>query len=480
MLDSFEIESLLIRAGFRLVEEKTHAIGFAHPALGGQRLYLKDGRTRRSEPRKAVRKQPLVMHPDVGALPGFEDSRAGQLLPNHAYMNGNMSDFPARNGSSSAGIAVDIENADALQELLGVMGLGPHAALDGDALAFLDGFLASDNPQFVYWLPNYRTTLARVADALSRNAPEELFELIWKSQDNAVSKAGQGVMGFETADRLRGKLVEVTRDIAADGSPASFDAIISRFEQWRAQGELSSVPRLLAARAFAAIHPDRYHTTVDAAKQDRIFPWFAEHTGFVVPVGNWAAKAEALTAHLGHSGVFDGDRELRNMFPWFVFQQMRGADGKVAFRPGHISRAAAGEAESLAQRRTINYRQNVIQNRLVELLREEHGHDAVATEHPTGTGGFADALVQHGDGSRELYEIKPAGSAREAVRQALGQLLEYAYRRNGLQPKALHVVSDAPMDAVTGEYLEALEVRFGLRFGYMQVESGKSGETTDE
>jgi len=104
----------------------------------------------------------------------------------------------------------------------------------------------------------------------------------------------------------------------------------------------------------------------------------------------------------------------------------------------------------------------------------------VGTEHPTGTGGFADALVQHKDGSRELYEIKPAGSAREAVRQALGQLLEYAYRRNGLQPKAMHVVSDAPMDAVTGEYLESLEKRFGLRLSYLHVESRIPGEAESE
>lgn len=341
---------------------------------------------------------------------------------------------------------------------------------DEEAQALLDSFNAADNAHFVDWLPRYRDTLARVADALAGNRPEELFELIWKSQDNAVSNAGQGVMGFEAADRLRDKLVDVISDIAADGSAAAFDAIIGRFEQWRANGELASVPRLLVARAFAAIHPDRFHTTVDAAKQDRIIPWFEEHTGLVVPAGNWAAKAEALVAHLQRSGEFNDDRERRNMFPWFVFQQVRDAGGRIPFRPGHKSRAPSGLVKSPEQQREINYRQNLIQDRLVALLRAKHGPDAVGTEHATGTGGFADALVQHKDGSRELYEIKPAGSAREAVRQALGQLLEYAYRRNGLQPKAMHVVSDAPMDAVTGEYLRTLESRFGLKLMYLQIE----------
>ena len=146
------------------------------------------------------------------------------------------------------------------------------------------------------------------------------------------------------------------------------------------------------------------------------------------------------------------------MFPWYVFDQLRDGAGMVPFRPGHTSRPATGEAESQARRRTIEYRQNVIQDRLVLALCDKYGGQAVATEHPTGTGGRADALVQLADGSRELYEIKPAASAREAVR-----------------PAAFHVVSDAPMDDVTEEYLQTLEIQFGLKLGYLQVASGNGG-----
>lgn len=353
-----------------------------------------------------------------------------------------------------------------------LIGVVEKPAFDVEARAYLDGFLDPDNPQFVYWLPRYIDTVHRVGEALQAGRTDEIFDLIWKSADNSVSNAGQGVLGFEAADRMRGPLVEMVDEIAADGSPERFAALVDRLEQWKRQGGLPKTPRLLLARAFAAIHPDRYHTTVDAVKQERIIPWFVRHTGFVAPNGNWAAKAEALTAHLRGSDVFDEDREKRNMFPWFVFDQLRDASGRVPFRPGHMSRQATGEAESKGGRRTINYRQNVIQDRLVQLLRDKYGNDAVATEHPTGTGCRADALLEHEDGSRELYEIKPADSAREAVRQALGQLLEYAYRRNGLQPSALHVVSDAPMDDVTGEYLDTLEARFGLKLGYLHVASG--------
>ncbi len=104
----------------------------------------------------------------------------------------------------------------------------------------------------------------------------------------------------------------------------------------------------------------------------------------------------------------------------------------------------------------------------------------MATEHSTGTGGRADALVRQTNGSLHLYEIKPALTAREAVRQAVGQLLEYGYRRGGLQPDSLHVVSDAQLDEVTREYLDMVEARFRLKLNYMQVASGSEGKISDE
>jgi len=340
---------------------------------------------------------------------------------------------------------------------------------DAEARVFLEGFLAADNPQFVYWLPRYRETLRAVDQALQRGMPEAVFDLIWKSVDNAVSNAGQGVLGFDAADRARDALVEVIREIGADGSPSQFDRLMAGMEQLKQAGDLPKVPRLLLARAFAAIHPDRYHTTVDAAKQEHILPWFEAHTGFVAPPGNWAVRAEALTRHLDRCGVFEGDRERRNMFPWYVFDQLRDASGELPFRHGHTSRPPTGEAQGTSGARSIEYRHNVIQDALVGLLRKRHGVTAVASEHPTGTGGRADALVRREDGRYELYEIKPAATAADAVRQAMGQLLEYAYRRGGLEPAALHVVSDAALDERAATYLSRLQSEFGLPIGYLQV-----------
>lgn len=464
--------------GFARDNVKAHAEHWMSP--GGDSINLKNSN-----------RFPLVIHPKKeGRLSDFLAVPGVVRGPGRYAHNSNFIGFPERLHTGKKPIAFGLDfgfnSVAALGRFLDVVAGEGEAAhmqtpvFDGEARAFLDGFLDEDNPQFVYWLPRYIETLRVVREALQRNEPDAIFERIWKSIDNSVSNAGLGVLGFDAADRMRMPLVEVIREIGHDGSASQFDRQVARLEQWRREGRLPKVPRLLLARAFAAIHPDRYHTTVDAEKQARIIPWFERHTGFVAPEGNWASKAAALSAHLERCGVFGDERERRNMFPWFVFEQVHDASGKVPFRHGHTSRPASGEAQGRAESRTIEYRHNVIQDRLVALLRDHHGEDAVATEHATGTGGRADALVRRPDGRYELYEIKPATTAADAVRQAMGQLLEYAYRRGGLEPAALHVVSDASLDEVTLEYMQTLETRFGLKLGYLQVASRSDEETDHE
>lgn len=122
MLDSLEIQTLLEQRGFEPVDARTHAIGFVHPDLTGHLIYLKDGRDRRDAPRKAVRKQPLVVHPAIADLPGFATSRAVQLGGSRPYMNSNMTAFPNRDGKSAQGVAMGIVDAAALDEVLTLHG----------------------------------------------------------------------------------------------------------------------------------------------------------------------------------------------------------------------------------------------------------------------------------------------------------------------------------------------------------------------
>jgi hypothetical protein len=430
---------------------------------------------------KRTDSNPLVLHPAIEPSLPILEALPGVIRGQRPYChNSQYVPFPKRfnNGRAAIHYGIDFgfESVAAFDALIhfvlkqfGSAELTGPTEFDAEARIFYEQFIDEENPQFLYWLPNYRNTLQVIRGALSRDASDEIFEMVWKSRDNSVSNAGRGRMGHAEADRNRGLLCQLLQDIAADGSPASYAAAIEKFEQWRDLGHFANVYRLLVARAFAALHPQRYHTTVDAQKQEEIIPWFVAHTGFVAPSGDWAVRAEALSSHLDRSGMFP-EIELRNMFPWFVFEQMRNSAGKVPFRSGHTPKPPGGQVRGSARESEIEYRHNLIQDRLFQLLSAQHGKDFVGTEHATGTGGRADALVKRPDGRYDLYEIKPAWTAASAVRQAIGQLLEYAYRENGLEPVRLIVVSDATLDVATDKYLKRLHSAFSIDIEYMHIE----------
>lgn len=122
MLNTFEIKDLLIYFGFEFNEEKTHAFGFSHSKLRNQRVYLKVDRKRLADEPKPVKKQPLVVHLDVGQILGFDETRVGKSEPNREYKNDNMSAFRIGASSKAMGIAVNVEDVYALKELLVLMG----------------------------------------------------------------------------------------------------------------------------------------------------------------------------------------------------------------------------------------------------------------------------------------------------------------------------------------------------------------------
>lgn len=341
--------------------------------------------------------------------------------------------------------------------------------LDAEAQAFVHGFNTSTNWCRNDWLPRYRDSIAIVQQARTEGRPADVFELLWKKPDNSISHAGHGRLKSDSVDELRDELIAITADIFNDGDPKHHHAVVQRFEAWRDQGRISMVPRLLIARAFAAIHPDLYHTTVDNSSHDEVLRWFERHTGFVYKTADsWAEKAHALVAHLDHLEVFEKDPLGRNIFPWFVIDQLRAGDPRHV-RPGHRPRAESSFMHLPAQEREIALRHNVLLTKLYAQLVEEFGEPQVFTEFPTGTGGYADAVVRFPDGQSFVYELKIASTASLVVRQAMGQLLDYGYRGEGLKPKGLFAVGEPILDAGMQIYLERLRSQFGLNIQYRQV-----------
>ena len=83
-----------------------------------------------------------------------------------------------------------------------------------------------------------------------------------------------------------------------------------------------------------------------------------------------------------------------------------------------------------------------IQIALSEVLQENYGFDNVHKEHPAGYGTNAiDIVVRISETDFHFYEIKTYDSARESIRQGVGQILEYNLYPDKLNAKELIIVS---------------------------------------
>jgi hypothetical protein len=122
------------------------------------------------------------------------------------------------------------------------------------------------------------------------------------------------------------------------------------------------------------------------------------------------------------------------------------------------ARRAIGEAE-------VTHIHDQMQLSLYDSLVAVHGPDKVSCEEVTSSGCPADVIVSL-SGSYELFEIKTKLAPRDCVREALGQLLEYAYWPGSPGFSALWIVGPSPIDGETQQHLDGLRVRFGIPVGY--------------
>lgn len=77
--------------------------------------------------------------------------------------------------------------------------------------------------------------------------------------------------------------------------------------------------------------------------------------------------------------------------------------------------------------------------------------------------------MRNSEGTCHPYEIKVAETASEIVRQAMGQLLEYAFRKGGLEPTRLFAVGEPLLDTLTRDFVARLNTQFNLNIEYLQV-----------
>jgi hypothetical protein len=141
----------------------------------------------------------------------------------------------------------------------------------------------------------------------------------------------------------------------------------------------------------------------------------------------------------------------------FIFQ----AQPPVSGGDETTTRKAMGETE-------VARIHNQMQRLLYDALVLTHGSSDVSCEVATASGRPADIIVRLLD-SYELFEIKTALAPRGCVRQALGQLLEYAFWPGSPTFSSLWVVGPTPIDDQTQQHLDGLRQRFKLPLHYRHV-----------
>ena len=136
------------------------------------------------------------------------------------------------------------------------------------------------------------------------------------------------------------------------------------------------------------------------------------------------------------------------------------------FKPGCTSKVVETTASFAERKLNILLRHNEIQKQLYDHLVLQYGADNVGTE-LDNAGGQVDLVVRRGS-KYWFYEIKTAMSARSCIREAISQLLEYAFWPGAQEAEKLIVVGEPSLDRDAEQYLETLRARFGLPIEYYQ------------
>lgn len=138
-----------------------------------------------------------------------------------------------------------------------------------------------------------------------------------------------------------------------------------------------------------------------------------------------------------------------------------------SFKPGCTIKPSRIIAKLYPGISNIRLRHNDMQLTLHDKLASKYGKDNVGTENPSGNGLPIDVVVQNDDDTYSFYEIKTSHDPRICIREAIGQLLEYAYWNNrGPQVKNLVIVGPNPMDDAAEKYLTELKERYDLPISY--------------
>jgi hypothetical protein len=135
-----------------------------------------------------------------------------------------------------------------------------------------------------------------------------------------------------------------------------------------------------------------------------------------------------------------------------------------------LSRATQTVMSRLASEIEVDLRHNLLQQLLVTILKSEFPGCSVEPEKKVAGDRRVDVAVETG-GESLFCEIKVAPDVRTAVREAVGQLLEYSHWPADCRAKKWWVVSEAMPSPEEVAYLQAVRSRYGLPVYYRGIDT---------
>lgn len=147
--------------------------------------------------------------------------------------------------------------------------------------------------------------------------------------------------------------------------------------------------------------------------------------------------------------------------------------GKFSFVPGHKQKRATAKSNYEAHSVDIDLVHNTIQMGIYRQLIKKYGKENVGTELNAGNGSKIDVVLRDNDGKFIFFEIKTSYSVKLCLREAIGQLLEYAYLGKGANAKKLIVVSPNKINSETRAYIRKVRTLFKIPLYYQRYASEK-------
>jgi hypothetical protein len=143
---------------------------------------------------------------------------------------------------------------------------------------------------------------------------------------------------------------------------------------------------------------------------------------------------------------------------------------KFTFIPGHLTRQT-DDIKLHRRKRVIHVQQlhNKIQNELFNVLSRKYGETNVGTEQGMGMSGKIDVVLN--DEGYTFFEIKTDLSLRSCIRQALTQLIEYAYWPDEERSNRLVIVTPNRLTKNAKLFINNLRTKFGIPIYYQSYDA---------